>query len=140
MTAWWAATLIREHRGDGHIAALLDAGIGPCEALVMQSTYTAVPRQTLQKTRNWPDQEWDAAVDALATRGLVGGDGSPTDTGRAYLAAIEARTDELATGPLAIIGTHAAQALAEAALPVAQKVMASGVVPTVTPMFADDDL
>ncbi|MEY2399461.1 MAG: hypothetical protein QOJ00_2635 [Actinomycetota bacterium] len=139
ITAWWAATLIREHRGDGHIAALVDAGIGPCEALVMQSTYTAIPRETLQRTRNWPDVEWDAALDALASRGLVAGDGAPTDKGRAYLQAIEARTDELATRPLAIMGEEAARALAEAALPVAHAVMASGVVPSITPMFADDD-
>ena len=140
VTAWWAATLIREHRGDGHIAALVDAGIAPCEALVLQSTYTAVPRQTLQMTRNWPDDEWDAAVDALASRGLVTGDASPTDKGRACLEAIEARTDELATRPIAEMGVDAASALAEAALPIAQAVMASGVVPTITPMFADDDL
>ena len=140
MKAWWAATLIREHRGDGHIAALVDAGIAPCEALVMQATYTAIPRQTLQTTRNWPDDEWDAAIEALASRGLVGADASPTDAGRAYLEAIEARTDELATRPIAEMGVEAARALAEAALPVAEAVMASGVVPPITPMFADVDL
>ncbi len=140
MTAWWASTLIREHRGDGHIAALVDAGIAPCEALVMQSVYTAIPRQTLQMTRNWPDDEWGAATEALASRGLVGADGSPTDAGQACLAAIEARTDELATGPIVQMGVEAARALAEAALPVAAAVMASGVVPPITPMFADAEL
>ncbi len=140
MKAWWASTLIREHRGDGHVAALVDAGIAPCEALVLQSTYTAIPRQTLQMTRNWPDDEWSAATDALASRGLVGPDGSPTDAGRACLASIETRTDELATRPIVQMGVEAARALAEAALPVGQAVMASGVVPTITPMFADDDL
>jgi hypothetical protein len=140
MQAWWAATLIREHRGDGHIAALVDAGVAPCEALVLQSTYTAVPREVLQGTRNWPDHEWDAALDSLASRGWVAGDGAPTDKGRAGLAAIESRTDELATKPAAAIGVDAATALAEAALPVAKAVMASGVVPSVTPMFAGEDL
>jgi len=106
----------------------------------MQSTYTAVPRQTLQMTRNWPDDEWAAAVDALTSRGLVGTDGSATDAGRTCLTAIEARTDELATRPIAAIGVEAARALAEAALPVAEAIMASGVVPTITPMFADDEL
>jgi hypothetical protein len=138
MQAWWAATLIREYRGDGHIAALVDAGVGPCEALVLQSTYTAVPRKTLQTSRNWPDDEWDAAVASLATRGWVGDDGSPTDAGRAGLAAIEQRTDELSAGPVIAIGVDAATALAEAALPVAQAVMKSEIVPAVTPIFADE--
>jgi hypothetical protein len=106
----------------------------------MQATYTAIPRQTLQLTRSWPDHDWEGAVDALASRGLVGGDGTPTDAGRAYLEAIEARTDELATRPIIEMGVEAARALAEAALPVAEAVMASGVVPAITPMFADDEL
>jgi hypothetical protein len=138
MQAWWAATLIREHRGDGHIAALVDAGVGPCEALVLQSTYTPIPRETLQGSRRWPDDEWDAAVESLASRGWITGDGLPTAAGSAGLAAIEHRTDELATTPLRTVGLDAAAALAEAALPVAQAVMKSGVVPAVTPIFSDD--
>jgi hypothetical protein len=138
MQAWWAATLIREHRGDGHIAALVDAGIGPCEALVLQSTYADIPRETLQGTRKWPDDEWQAATDALAARGWLTADGGPNSAGRAGLAAVEQRTDELATQPLFVVGLDAAAALAEAALPVAQAVMASGVVPPVTPIFGDN--
>ena len=140
MRAWWAATLIREHRGDGHIVALVEAEVAPCEALVLQSTYTEIPRQTLQTTRNWSDDEWQAAVESLAARGWVDADGGPNLKGREGLAAIERRTDELATQPVAAIGVDAATALAEAALPVAQAVMASGTVPTITPMFADDAL
>lgn len=138
MQAWWAATLIREHRGDGHIAALVEAEVRPCEALVLQHTYAGVPRETLQGSRNWPDDEWAAAVESLASRGWLTGEGGATDAGRAGLAAIEARTDELATLPLRVMGVDAGEALAEAALPVAQAVMASGVVPAITPIFADD--
>jgi hypothetical protein len=138
LQAWWAATLIREHRGDGHIAALVDAGIGPCEALVLQSTYTAIPRETLQGSRNWPDDEWQAATESLIERGWLDADGLGNDAGRDGLAAIELRTDELAARPLAIVGVDAAAALAEAALPVAEGVMKSGVVPSINPIFADD--
>ncbi|MEY2469035.1 MAG: hypothetical protein QOF21_1733 [Actinomycetota bacterium] len=140
MQAWWAATLIREHRGDGHVAALVEADIAPCEALVLQSTYTAIPRQTLQLTRNWSDDEWQAATESLVARGWVDAEGGATDRGREGLAAVERRTDELAARPVLMIGTDAATALAEAALPVAQAVMAAGAVPTITPMFADDEL
>ena len=138
LQAWWAATLIREHRGDGHIAALLDAGVGPCEALVLQSTYTAIPREVLQKSRNWPDDEWDLAVASLVERGWLDRDGLGNDAGREGLAAIELRTDELAARPLELIGVDAAAALAEAALPVAQSVMKSGLVPSINPIFGDD--
>ena len=138
MQAWWAATLIREHRGDGHIAALVDANISPCEALVLQHTYAGVPRETLQGTRNWPDDEWQAAVEALASRGWFDRDGSANDIGRAGLQMIEDRTDENAFLPLQSIGLGAGAALAEAALPVAQAVMKSGVVPAITPIFADE--
>jgi len=140
MQAWWAATLIREHRGDGHVAALVDADVAPCEALVLQSTYTAIPRQTLQLTRNWSDDEWQVAIESLAARGWLDSEGGPTEKGHAGLAAVERRTDELAARSVLTIGTDAASALAEAALPVAQAVMAAGAVPTITPMFADDDI
>jgi hypothetical protein len=140
LQAWWAATLIREHRGDGHIAALVDAGVAPCEALVLQSTYADIPRQVLQASRNWSDDEWEFAVQSLAERGWLRSDGTANDTGRQALEAIEHRTDELAARPLASIGVDAAAALAEAALTVAHGVMKSGVVPAVTPMFADTEL
>jgi hypothetical protein len=138
MQAWWAATLIREHRGDGHIAALVDANIAPCEALVLQHTYAGVPRETLQGTRNWPDDEWQAAVESLVARGWLDRTGGPNDVGRAGLQMIEDHTDENAFYPLQVIGLDAGAALAEAALPVAQAVMQSGVVPAITPIFADE--
>lgn len=138
LQAWWAATLIREHRGDGHIAALVDAGVSPCEALVLQSVYGSVPGDLLRQSRRWSDDEWATAIESLASRGWVEGDGSGNDVGREGLAAIERRTDELASFPVLAIGVDAAAAIAEAALPVAQAVMASGVVPPVTPIFADD--
>jgi hypothetical protein len=138
LQAWWAATLIREHRGDGHVAALVDAGVSPCEALVLQSTYTTIPREVLQVSRNWPDAEWEEAVASLVEREWLDGDGLGNDTGRDALAAIEQRTDELAARPLAIVGVDAAAALAEAALPVAQGVMKSGVVPSINPIFGDE--
>jgi hypothetical protein len=138
LQAWWAATLIREHRGDGHIAALLDAGVTPCEALVLQAKYTEIPRDVLQGTRNWPDEDWQAATESLVERGWLDAGGAANETGREGLATIERRTDELAARPLAVIGFDAAAALAEAALPVAQGVMKSGVVPAVNPIFSDE--
>ncbi|MDT0450995.1 SCO6745 family protein, partial [Streptomyces hesseae] len=57
---WHAATLLREHRGDGHVAALVAAGLDGCEALVLRSGID-VPRSELQPYRGWTDEEWEAA-------------------------------------------------------------------------------
>src|SRR3954470_23952612 len=66
-----AQTLLREFRGDGHIAALVLAGWSALDALVLHEASGEVPPGVLQMTRAWPDDEWAAAVDDLARRGLV---------------------------------------------------------------------
>lgn len=93
---WHAATLLREHRGDGHVAALVAAGLDGCEALVLRSGID-VPRSELQPYRGWTDEEWEAAGARLAGRGLLGVDGVATREGRALLASVEEATD-LAAG------------------------------------------
>jgi hypothetical protein len=40
-----AINVLREHRGDGHIAALLAAGMDPCEALVSFAAIGAAPEE-----------------------------------------------------------------------------------------------
>ena len=74
-------TVLREHRGDGHIAALVDAGLGGCEALVLHAATGEVPAPALRTTRAWTDEEWAATVEGLRARGLVEADGSFTDAG-----------------------------------------------------------
>lgn len=116
LALWWAATLLREFRGDGHVAALLDAELTGAEALVLHGATGDVPMSILQSTRAWPDDEWQVAVDGLARRGLV----EPTDgdgPGGAILTAsggelrqhIEDRTDALAAPAWAAIDADAAE-------------------------------
>ncbi len=95
---WHAATLLREHRGDGHCAALLAADLDGCEVLVLQAP-AKVPRSRIQPVRGWTDDEWGAAVARLADRGLLTGDGGLTAEGRELSAAIEDRTDAAAARP-----------------------------------------
>ena len=73
---WHAATLLREHRGDGHLAALLDAELDPVEALVSHTATgkSMTPTWNLN-TRGWTRDDWDAAVERLRGRGLVAADG-----------------------------------------------------------------
>jgi hypothetical protein len=69
---WQAATVLREHRGDGHWAALAAADIDGCEAVVLRCGLD-LRREDLQPIRGWTDEEWDAARDRLAGRGLMPG-------------------------------------------------------------------
>ncbi|GAA4875448.1 SCO6745 family protein [Kitasatospora terrestris] len=89
---WQATTVLREHRGDGHVAALVAEGLDGCEALVLRCALDT-RRETLQPHRGWTDEEWDAAAGRLAERGWLGADGSASPAGRARHGALEAATD-----------------------------------------------
>ena len=71
---WQAATLLREHRGDGHFAALATADIDGCEAVALRGCMD-LRREDLQPVRGWTDEQWDNALAGLADRGWVGSDG-----------------------------------------------------------------
>ena len=89
---WQAATTLREHRGDGHVAALVAAGLGGCEVLAWRAA-TDLSREVLQPNRGWTDDEWEAATRRLRARGWLDGAGRPTDAGVAGYREIEAATD-----------------------------------------------
>ncbi|GGQ39904.1 SCO6745 family protein [Couchioplanes azureus] len=95
---WHAATLLREHRGDGHIAALVGAELSGCQALALRDALYG-GREQLQPNRGWTDGEWDDAVRALLARGWLDADGRPTAEGQTAHAAVEERTDRLAAQP-----------------------------------------
>ncbi|MET7760964.1 hypothetical protein [Streptomyces sp. NPDC005336] len=95
---WHAATLLREHRGDGHVAALVSAGLDGCEALALRAAID-LPRTELQPYRGWTDQEWEAAQQRLAERGWLDPSGSATDAGREVLRTVEEATDRAAERP-----------------------------------------
>lgn len=126
LALWHAVTVLREHRGDGHIACLVDAGVDGCEALVQHAASGDVPRAALQTTRGWRDDEWHAAVDRLAARGWVGADGSFTDEGRRVRQRIEDRTDELAAGPWAAIGEDGCEELRAIVRPLSKAIVDAG--------------
>src|SRR5919112_6225126 len=104
LSLWHGATLLREHRGDGHIAVLLHAGLTGLEAPV---THTATGRgftePAARATRGWKDEEWAAGCAALADRGLLD-DAGLTDDGKGLRAHIEAQTDALSADPWLLLG------------------------------------
>ena len=95
---WYAATVLREHRGDGHFAALLAAGVDGCESNVLRAAFD-LPRETIQPLRGWTDQQWDAAAGRLNGRGIIGDNGAPTAAGSELRETIEATTDAAAARP-----------------------------------------
>ncbi|MFZ4297651.1 SCO6745 family protein [Streptomyces cinereoruber] len=112
LVLWQAATILREHRGDGHLAALLAAGLDPVESLVSFAAVGAAP-EAVFASRGWSAAEWSAARERLAARGLVDADGTATDAGRALWAEVERRTDELAAAPWAALGPEDTDRLAD---------------------------
>ncbi|MCU1644498.1 MAG: hypothetical protein JWN03_4773 [Nocardia sp.] len=131
---WQAATTLREHRGDGHVACLLAEGIDGCEAHVLFSAYTGTPEAMWRENRGWTETDWAAAQHRLQSRGLLRDTGI-TDTGRDLRIHIESRTDELAMTAYRDVPQIAA-ALA-ALIPAAKTVAHSGVVPYPNPMGAN---
>ena len=93
---WHAATLLREHRGDGHNAALVAHGIGGTEAHVLLALSLGMKAEKFGRVHHLPKAQLAAVVDGLRGRGLVDADGGFTDTGRKTSERIEAVTDELA--------------------------------------------
>jgi hypothetical protein len=93
---WHAATLLREHRGDGHNAALVAHGIGGTEAHVLLALSLGMRAEEFGRTHHLPKAKLAAVVEGLRGRGLVNAAGGFTDAGRETRARIEALTDELA--------------------------------------------
>ncbi|MBV6698189.1 SCO6745 family protein [Kitasatospora aureofaciens] len=89
---WQAATVMREHRGDGHVAALVAAGLDGCEAVVIRCAMD-VRREVLQPRRGWTDEEWEAAAARLVERGWLTAEGAVTELGRIRHQSLEAATD-----------------------------------------------
>ncbi|PJN27764.1 hypothetical protein [Kitasatospora sp. CB02891] len=89
---WQATTVLREHRGDGHVAALVAEGLDGCEALVVRCALDT-RRETMQPHRGWTDAEWDEATARLIERQWLKPDGSLTTEGRRRHVALEAATD-----------------------------------------------
>lgn len=128
LALWHAATLVREHRGDGHISVLQTAGLDPVEATVLGGIYSS-STGFLRKTRGWSDEEYDAAAGRLRERGWLDADGCFTDEGRAHRQRIEDDTDRLALEGWAHVGPERAARLHELLAPLRTAVLESGVLP-----------
>ncbi|GGJ24004.1 SCO6745 family protein [Streptomyces brasiliensis] len=128
---WHAATILREHRGDGHLAALLLADLDPVESLV---SFAAIGAASVERfeSRGWSAGEWASAHARLTARGLVDADGTATEAGRALRRDVELHTDRLATAPWQALGRPGADRLTELLGDYWVAVLSSGLLPSET--------
>jgi hypothetical protein len=136
---------LREQRGDGHVAALLTAGLDPAEALVLFAADSDLDAGWMRQRRGWSEEEWAAAVQRLVARGLLvadeasAGGADPgavrfTPAGRALRDEVEARTDALADVPWEAVGAARAERLVELVAPLVSAVLSGDGFLPVNPM------
>ncbi|KAA0021703.1 SCO6745 family protein [Antrihabitans cavernicola] len=130
MSLWHSFTLLREFRGDGHLAALLAVGLGGIEALITHSaTGAGFTEQTAKTLRGWSDEQWNDAVAGLRDRDILDGSGSLTELGTEIRNAAEDLTDDLALAPWSELGDDGLRRLAELYRPIGGTIMKSGIFP-----------
>jgi len=126
LVLWHALSLMREHRGDGHIAAMVVEGVDGCEALVIHGATGEVPAEVLKSSRARTDEDWAGAEARLRDRGWLASDGTLTDAGRAHRQWVEDRTDQLAVAPWQHLGVEGCNRLRELVRPFSKAIVASG--------------
>jgi hypothetical protein len=131
---WHATTLLREQRGDAHVAILAAAGVSGRESNVLHAAAGGVPRDYMARARDYDEATWRHHEARLAERGLLNDDGSLTAAGRQLKDDIESSTDTLALSALDALSDDEVEALFQALTPIARAVIAGGDVPAVTPM------
>ncbi|MFC1430057.1 hypothetical protein ACEZDB_05220 [Streptacidiphilus sp. N1-3] len=131
LALWHALTLLREHRGDGHIAALTAAELDGLDALV---THTASGKgftaEFARASRGWSQQEWDACVERLQARGLLDADGSPTPSGQDLRKQLEILTDALGQAPYQHLGADGTARLTEIGNRLSRTALLNGAFPS----------
>ena len=131
LVLWHAQTLLREHRGDGHVAALVVEGLDGLGALVSHAASGQVPAHVLRTSRAWDEPSWSRAVDDLRARGLLTADADPTFTeqGAAQRGRIEASTDARSAPVYSVLGEDGCRRLRELAKPMAKAAYSAFVLP-----------
>ena len=131
---WHAATLLREQRGDTHVAVLAARGVSGRECNVLQVAAGRIPRDYMAVARDYDEATWRHHEEQLAERGLVGDDGTLTTAGRELMDAIESTTDALSLSALDALSDDEVETLFQALTPITRAVVAGGDLPAMTPM------
>jgi hypothetical protein len=125
LVLWHAQTLLREFRGDAHVAALMLHGLTGLEALICHAASGDVPAETLRTTRAYSPEQWAAGVDGLASRGIVDAAGAFTDAGRAQRDEVERLTDARSAAPYEALGEEGCERLRTLCRPFSKTISAA---------------
>jgi hypothetical protein len=120
-----AASLLREHRGDGHITALMIEGVGRLEAHALFALAMDMPAEKFGRIHHLPTAQITAVIEGMRSRGLIGDDGWLSDEGRAVNRRVEAHTDDLAAKPYEILDPDELAELQSTLEPLAQVLVAA---------------
>jgi len=138
---WHATTLLREQRGDAHVATLVSFGISGRDCNVLHSVANRVPRDFLVRSRQYDDDEWHSCTARLAGRGILDDTGALTAEGAALKQDIEETTDRLALAAFDALDDGELEELFRTLTPITRAVIAGGDIPVKTPMgLRRDDL
>ncbi len=124
---WHELTVLREFRGDAHVAVLVAAGLDGRLAKVLQQAVGKAPAGQRQ-LRGWSEPEWDAAREELRERGWVDAEGVATETGRAARERLEDATDRACDAFMSRESRAHAVSVSDAVRAAGRSVVASGVV------------
>jgi hypothetical protein len=136
---WHAATLLREQRGDAHVALLAANGISGRDSNVLHAAADRVPREFITRSRQYDEDEWRSCSARLAARGFLDAEGALTPAGIDAKNRIEQATDALAVSAFDALGDDELELLFNTLTPIARVVVAGGDIPAATPMGLDRD-
>ncbi len=131
---WLATTILREHRGDGHVIAVVHSGLTGIEAGLTHVATGQVPRELIQGSRGWTDDDWDHARRRLTAKGLLDRDGRLSKSGGTLRREIESSTDRLAADPVTRLGALGVEEAIRLATPISRHLVDTGVVPVPNPI------
>ncbi|HSP39142.1 MAG TPA: hypothetical protein VLR26_15470 [Frankiaceae bacterium] len=128
LALWQATTVLREHRGDGHVAALVLAGLDPVEALVT-AVAAGASAKFLKNTRGWSPEQWADGEQRLRDRGLLDEDALLTEAGRSARDEVETATDRAGAEPYRRLGEDGCARLMDLVRPLGRAIVAAGIIP-----------
>lgn len=134
LALWHAATLLREHRFDGHVSALAAEGLDGAAANLTLAESGVIGADELRGMRGWSEEEWTAAADGLRERGWMDADGRLTAEGEAGRRRVEERTDRLASRPVEALGEAGCERLTTLLGGLTDRILAGGGLPFPNPM------
>jgi hypothetical protein len=132
LVLWHAVTVLREFRGDGHVAALLVAGLTGLQSMILHTASGQAPGEFLRASRGWSREQWAEQAAVLRERGLLDGE-ELSERGRELRARLEADTDRLAVPAYQALGAQRCGRLAELARPLSRTLVKAGFLAAAAP-------